>query len=277
MPKATQQYNLLVLNPSLAKEWHPTKNDNLNPMNVTPGSGKKVWWLCKEGHEWQAPIYRRTKGSSCPYCNKQILTDNEAALTTHSNLLKEWHPTKNEGLNPRNVTLGFNKKVWWICEEGYEWKATVKSRAKGKGCPVCNKVISKKSSENIKKILGHQINLNDSNIKSTQIDVDLPSSAPQMSTINDFRKSKRYTHQATVILEVSSSGHWSYAQTYNISSDGMAFETEVAFKPGTKIHVKFDSPPFKSAPDIFSSVVRWCRELADDASDTTYGVGVKFI
>ena len=29
--------------PELAKEWHPTKNDNLTADDVTAGSGKKVY------------------------------------------------------------------------------------------------------------------------------------------------------------------------------------------------------------------------------------------
>ena len=35
------------------------------------GSGKKVWWLCKDGHEWQAIINHRNRGSGCPICYKK--------------------------------------------------------------------------------------------------------------------------------------------------------------------------------------------------------------
>lgn len=35
---------LSVTHPELAAQWHPTKNAEL-----TPGSGKKVWWQCAEG------------------------------------------------------------------------------------------------------------------------------------------------------------------------------------------------------------------------------------
>ena len=50
MPKATELYNLHIINPDLSKEWHPSRNGDLNPRNVPPGSGKKVWWICAEGH-----------------------------------------------------------------------------------------------------------------------------------------------------------------------------------------------------------------------------------
>src|SRR5205823_2604677 len=51
------------INPKLALEWHPTKNDVLTPFNVTFGSHLKVWWQCKNGHAWAAAIISRHKGS----------------------------------------------------------------------------------------------------------------------------------------------------------------------------------------------------------------------
>jgi hypothetical protein len=33
--------------PELSNEWHPTMNGELTPKDITYGSGKKVWWLCK--------------------------------------------------------------------------------------------------------------------------------------------------------------------------------------------------------------------------------------
>ena len=54
--------------PDLLKEWHPTKNTDLDPTKVLPGSGQKAWWICSEGHEWQAEISSRNKGAGCPEC-----------------------------------------------------------------------------------------------------------------------------------------------------------------------------------------------------------------
>jgi len=63
---------LATLNPELAKEWHPTKNGDLTPYDVTCGSGKYAWWLCKEcGHEWETPICKRNN-NGCPECNKSV-------------------------------------------------------------------------------------------------------------------------------------------------------------------------------------------------------------
>ena len=62
--------DLASKNPKLVLEWHPEKN-NIKPFEVTRGSNVKVWWQCSEGHEWQASIANRTKGSNCPECAKQ--------------------------------------------------------------------------------------------------------------------------------------------------------------------------------------------------------------
>ena len=32
---------------------------------------------------------------------------------------------------------GNSRKVWWRCEKGHSWQATIASRASGCGCPVC--------------------------------------------------------------------------------------------------------------------------------------------
>jgi len=51
------------------KEWHPLKNVGLGPNNLLPGSGKKAWWRCKDGHEWQSVIGQRAKlGIGCRNC-----------------------------------------------------------------------------------------------------------------------------------------------------------------------------------------------------------------
>lgn len=65
---------LATKNPELAKEWHPTLNGDLTPYDFTSGSStNKVWWLCSEGHEWDAFIKSRNNGkirSGCPECHK---------------------------------------------------------------------------------------------------------------------------------------------------------------------------------------------------------------
>ncbi|MBC8472882.1 MAG: zinc-ribbon domain-containing protein [Planctomycetes bacterium] len=64
----TAKKNFLAAQPSLAKEWHPTKNKYLTSRDVTHGTSRKVWWMCSKGHEWQAKVVNRTHGNNCPIC-----------------------------------------------------------------------------------------------------------------------------------------------------------------------------------------------------------------
>ena len=123
--------DLKTLNPELAKQWHPTKNGDLKPDMITAGSSKKVWWMCENGHEWQAIISDRNRGNGCPYCNHNDF------VSENPKLAKEWHPTKNGNLTPEKVTIGSPKKVWWVCENGHEYQAIIKNRKNGHGCPYC--------------------------------------------------------------------------------------------------------------------------------------------
>lgn len=129
--------------PIIAQEWHPTKNGDLKPESFTAHSKKKVWWLGKCGHEWQVSIAHRVGGRNCPYCsNKKVLVGFNDLATTHPDLAKEWHPTKNGNLKPTDVVAGSTKKVWWKCSKGHEWEAVMHPRIKGVGCPICaNRVV----------------------------------------------------------------------------------------------------------------------------------------
>lgn len=63
--------DLQTVNPTLANEWNYDKNNELTPASVLPSSNKKVWWKCSKGHEWQATIANRNKGSGCPKCYRE--------------------------------------------------------------------------------------------------------------------------------------------------------------------------------------------------------------
>lgn len=67
----SSDYNLKVINPQLVEEWHPTKNEGLDPATISPGSGKSIWWKCRFcGHTWQAKTDNRNgKNRGCPKCN----------------------------------------------------------------------------------------------------------------------------------------------------------------------------------------------------------------
>ena len=131
--------------PSLAQQWHPTKNGSLLPSDVTAGSDQKVWWICPSDpkHEWQAAINNRIKGRGCPYCARVYVTRENSLAVRFPEIANQWHPTKNGDLTPSDVSYGSSRRVWWKCQsdKSHEWQATIKSRTqKNKDkCPICSK------------------------------------------------------------------------------------------------------------------------------------------
>jgi DNA-directed RNA polymerase subunit RPC12/RpoP len=123
---------------NLVKEWNSSKNNDLKPENFTYGSKNKVWWVCKKGHEWKASISSRTSGRGCPYCSGKKPSKDNNLKVKFPKIAKEFHPTKNGDLKPSDFTSGSNKTVWWICKKGHEWKAIIKNRTSGRGCPYCS-------------------------------------------------------------------------------------------------------------------------------------------
>lgn len=131
--------DLATANPRLAKEWNLDKNGDLKPEDVTANSGKKVWWKCDKGHEWQAIIASRNSGNGCPYCSgKKVLVGYNDLATTNPKLASEWNYERNGNLRPEDFTANSGKKVWWKCEKGHEWQARIADRSKGRGCPFCS-------------------------------------------------------------------------------------------------------------------------------------------
>ncbi len=131
--------DLQTTNPFLAKEWNFEKNKKLTPEDVLPNCSKKVWWRCNKGHEWQAIIASRNNGRGCPYCSGQtVLKGFNDFQTVNPSAAKEWNCEKNGNLKPEYVTANSTKKVWWKCNKGHEWQATIANRNNGSGCPICS-------------------------------------------------------------------------------------------------------------------------------------------
>lgn len=130
--------------PRVAAEWHPTKNGDLKPSDVSYGTNRKVWWICKKGHEWEAAVAKRGPGGrGCPYCaNKRVLAGYNDLASQYPEVALEWHPTKNGELAPSTVTWGSNRKVWWLCPKcGYEYQAVINKRTRsGESCPCCGPI-----------------------------------------------------------------------------------------------------------------------------------------
>ncbi len=131
--RTNKTHNLKNLFPNIVDEWDFEKNTIL-PENVAPKSGLKVWWVCKNGHKWQAVIKDRHK-YGCPYCVGQKVCKDNCLETANPPFLKEWS-SKNLK-SPKDYTSKSNQEAWWVCEKGHEWKAVIYMRYKH-SCPYCS-------------------------------------------------------------------------------------------------------------------------------------------
>lgn len=131
--------DLASLYPYIARQWHPTKNGALTPSDVVPGSNQSVWWVCPRGHEWRTQVKSRINGSGCPVCaGKKIVPGENDLASQYPDIARQWHSEKNDSLTPEHIAPASNKKVWWICNKGHEYQATVASRTqRNGGCPYC--------------------------------------------------------------------------------------------------------------------------------------------
>ncbi len=168
--------------PNLVKEWHPTKNANLTPEMLTYSSNKKVWWICNEGHEWQASVNTRSiMGHKCPICaNQKVLKGYNDLASIFPEFLSEWNYKKNKK-SPSEIIARTGKKYWWICKLGHEYETSPLDRFYGRGCPICNKERSTSIGEKAilyyiqKNYKGKTIsNYRDKIINNKEIDIFLP-------------------------------------------------------------------------------------------------------
>jgi hypothetical protein len=62
--------DLATRSPEIAKDWHPTKNGDVDPSQVAPSANRKFWWVCvnDSSHQWMATPGSRLRGSNCPKC-----------------------------------------------------------------------------------------------------------------------------------------------------------------------------------------------------------------
>lgn len=125
--------------PDIAATWNHEKNKDVTPDMVTSGSNKKIWWICPKGHEWEASVSLRVRGTGCPYCNgkRVIIGENDLAHAA-PDIARQWDFEKNGNKTPENTASTSHYKAWWRCNLGHGWQATVANRYYGNGCPYCS-------------------------------------------------------------------------------------------------------------------------------------------
>lgn len=148
------RYNIEVICPELTKFWHPTKNGDLRPSDVSVRSVKKIWWKCSKGpdHEWLSSprkLYDMSthKILGCPFCGNRMVSVTNSLATLYPDIASQWHPTKNGDVQPSKILPNSSFNAWWKCSNGedHEWRRVVSHRVfprspnEGK-CPFCQRV-----------------------------------------------------------------------------------------------------------------------------------------
>ncbi|MBF0342492.1 MAG: MucR family transcriptional regulator [Magnetococcales bacterium] len=128
--------------PELVAEWHPTKNGELTPFDVSCYSTVYAWWRCEAaGHEWQTSIIVRSRRQRCPFCcSKKAVLHNSLAWR-FPELAKEWHPTRNGAVRPDEIFPFSDRRAWWMCARGHEWESSIRVRSHGNQCADCKKLV----------------------------------------------------------------------------------------------------------------------------------------
>lgn len=72
--RTSKKMSLGGIYPEISKEWHPIKNGELTPFDVSKSSGKKVWWKCNNcNSDYQMTIDKRTSmkynAKTCKICS----------------------------------------------------------------------------------------------------------------------------------------------------------------------------------------------------------------
>jgi hypothetical protein len=162
--KAGTTNSLEKLRPDLAAEWHPRLNNDLMPEQVTCGSDRIVWWLCKRTgvHEWEAAVGKRVaRKQGCPVCCR--VTEKNNLQNCYPDIAAQWHPTKNRFLFPKwdpkterlasqriqknrrlkpSDVAGHSKEfAWWQCDKSvnHVWYERIGHRtSRSAGCPFCS-------------------------------------------------------------------------------------------------------------------------------------------
>lgn len=140
MPAIDPSRLLTAVNPKLASEWHPTKNDHLSLETVYAGTSKKAWWQCSKcSYEWEANVSSRNRGRGCSYCAGKVPNETNSLVSLHPEIAAQY--SKRNVLPVEAMMAISHKKVWWNCSDNpdHEWEAAVQNRVRqGDGCPYCS-------------------------------------------------------------------------------------------------------------------------------------------
>lgn len=136
--------SMVWIRPEIVFQWDRVKNCSINLEDLPLLSKAQVWWRChrEPEHEWQASLrYRVPWQPDCPRCDQGRQQSAVLEALLYSDLLAEFHPSKNGDLRMDQIGLDNSSLVWWKCDTDGEhfWQASLAARRRGRdSCPMCD-------------------------------------------------------------------------------------------------------------------------------------------
>jgi hypothetical protein len=171
--------SLAMAAPLLAAELD-SSSSGVTAEQLMPNSNQRVRWRCATNadHIWQAtPNNRFSRGSGCPYCSGATVSDaNRLSVNCPDPLLlEEWDDERNKPLTPRDVSVGSDRNVWWVCKaaDDHHWQASVIKRITGRGCPYCagTRVSSTNRLSTVRPDIARELDVEASGIAADQLSI----------------------------------------------------------------------------------------------------------
>jgi hypothetical protein len=82
-------------------------------------------------------------------CSGHRVTSKTSLAARRPALARQWHPTLNGDLTPKDVMPCSSRKVWWQCPRvpAHVFQRTVDGHSRGHACPICtSKVVTPETS-----------------------------------------------------------------------------------------------------------------------------------
>ena len=94
--------------------------------------------------------------------------------------------------------------------------------------------------------------------------------------MKERRNERRMKFQTPVLIQPQRGRKWYNGSMFNFSRNGMYIETELNGRPGQKISIIVEAPPYGTGPYLHCARIRWVNELDDAVVLYRYGCGVAY-
>jgi very-short-patch-repair endonuclease len=127
--------------------WHPIKNGNVLPKDVSVGNTNKFWFICPEcEHDYECRLSEVVRSPTCPFCanyqrcSVDTIKSCQRCFTksfASCDKSKFWNYERNP-CKPEEVSLKNGQKFWFTCKVcKHDFNSRLASIADDRWCPYC--------------------------------------------------------------------------------------------------------------------------------------------